>query len=279
MPLVNLHEILKDAHEKRYAVPNFDAFNMEMVKGILEAAEETHSPVIIAYGEVFEDYIDVAAYAGMVLPLAKKASVPVCLHLDHAETFEGIVRAVHAGFSSVMIDASSKPFEKNVELTCKVVDVCRPLNVSVESELGHVTAYGKEQGTDDYEYTGVEDAKKFVRETGIDALAVAIGTAHGVYTKKPVLNLEVLKNLRNALGAALVLHGGSGLSDEDFTNCVTYGISKINIYTDLTIAAMKQIDPVQAKKLHFIDQCELFTKAVKNEALIKIKLFGCANRA
>lgn len=277
MSLVNLQEILKDAHEKKYAVGNFDAFNLEMVKGILQAAEEAQSPVIIAYGEVFEDYIDVASYAGMVLPLARKATVPVCLHLDHAETFEGVVRAVHAGFTSVMIDASSKPFGENVSITKKVVDVCRPLRVSVESELGHVTAYGKEQGTADYEYTDAAEAVSFIRETGIDALAVAVGTAHGVYTKKPVMNIEVLQNLRESLDVPLVLHGGSGLSAEDFKNTIRHGISKINIYTDLTIAAMDRVDP--AKKISFIGQCELFTEAVKQEALLKIGIFGSAGRA
>lgn len=277
MPLVNLQEILKDAHEKRYAVGNFDAFNMEMVKGILGAAQEAESPVIIAYGEVFEDYIDVASYAGMVIPLARRAKVPVCLHLDHAETFEGIVRAVHAGFTSVMIDASAKPFAENAAITKKVVEVCRPLRVSVESELGHVTAYGKEQGTDDYEYTDAKEAVSFIRETGIDALAVAVGTAHGVYTKKPVMNIEVLKNLRNSLDIPLVLHGGSGLSAEDFKETIRHGISKINIYTDLTLAAMDRVDP--AKKLSFIGQCELFTQAVKLEALKKIDIFGSAGRA
>ncbi len=277
MALVNLREILSDAHEKRYAVGNFDAFNMEMVKGILFAAEEAKSPVIIAYGEVFEDYIDVASYAGMVLPLARKSKVPVCLHLDHAETFEGVVRAVHAGFTSVMIDASSKPFAENVAITRKVVEACRPLGVSVESELGHVTAYGKEQGTDDYEYTDAGEAVAFIRETGIDALAVAVGTAHGVYTKKPVMNIEVLTKLREVLEVPLVLHGGSGLSPEDFKNTIRHGISKINIYTDLTLAAMDRIDA--DKKLSFIAQCELFTEAVKKEALSKIGIFGSAGRA
>ena len=276
MALVNLKEILKDAHEKRYAVGNFDAFNMEMVKGILQAAEEAGSPVIIAYGEVFEDYIDVASYAGMVLPLARKAKVPVCLHLDHAETFEGVVRAVAAGFTSVMIDASSKPFAENAAITKKVVEVCRPLGVSVESELGHVTAYGM-QGTDAYEYTDAGEAVSFIRETGIDALAVAVGTAHGVYISKPVMNLGVLKNLRDSLDVPLVLHGGSGLSAEDFKNTIRYGISKINIYTDLTIAAMERVDA--SKKLSFIGQCELFTEAVKKEALIKIGIFGSTGRA
>ncbi len=277
MPLVNLQEILKDAHEKKYAVGNFDAFNMEMVKGILGAAEEACSPVIIAYGEVFENYIDVASYAGMVLPLARKAKVPVCLHLDHAETFEGVVRAVHAGFTSVMIDASSKPFKENAAITKKVVDVCHPLGVSVESELGHVTAYGKEQGTDDYEYTDAQEAVSFIGKTGIDALAVAVGTAHGVYTKKPVLNIEVLDKLSASLQVPLVLHGGSGLTDEDFKNTIRHGISKINIFTDLTLAAMDKVDP--QKKLSFIAQCGLFTEAVKQETLNKIGIFGSSGRA
>ena len=277
MSLINLQEILKDAHAKKYAVGNFDAFNLEMVKGILEAAGEADSPVIIAYGEVFEDYVDPNAYAGMVLPLAKKAKVPVCLHLDHAGTFEGVVRAVHAGFTSVMIDASAMPFFDNVEMTQKVVDVCHPLGVSVESELGHVTAYGQEQGTAEYEYTDAAEALTFVCETGIDALAVAVGTAHGVYTKKPVLNLDVLKKLRNFLTIPLVLHGGSGLLDADFKNTIQCGISKINIFTDLTIAAMNKIDA--QKNISFLRQCELFTQAVKEETLRKIAVFGSGGRA
>ncbi len=277
MSLVNLSEILKDAHAKRYAVGNFDAFNMEMVKGILQAAEEEKSPVIIAYGEVFEDYIDVAAYAGMVIPLAQKAPVPVCLHLDHANTFEGVVRAVHAGFTSVMIDASSLPLAENIAITKKVVDVCGPLNVSVEAELGHVTAYGGDQGTDGYEYTDVQEAITFKNETGLDALAVAVGTAHGVYTRKPVLRLDILAALRKTLDMPLVLHGGSGLCDGDFIGSIQNGISKINIYTDLTVAAMQKVDG--EKKLSFIRQNELFTDAVREETLRKIRLFGSAGRA
>jgi fructose-bisphosphate aldolase, class II len=277
MSIVNLTEILKDAHEKRYAVGNFDAFNMEMVKGILKAAQDTKSPVIIAYGEVFEDYIDVAAYAGMVLPMAKKAGVPVCLHLDHANTFDAVVRAAHAGFTSVMIDASSLPLADNIAITKKVVEACRPLNVSVEAELGHVTQYGREQGTDDYEYTDVAEAVTFTKETGIHALAVAVGTAHGVYTKKPVLKLDRLKQIRQALNVPLVLHGGSGLSDQDFINVIQNGISKVNIYTDLTMAAMQMVDT--ETKLSFIEQNELFTEAVRQETLRKIKLFGSGGRA
>lgn len=277
MSLVNLQEILKDAHAKRYAVGNFDAFNMEMVKGILAAAVEAKSPVIIAYGEVFEDYIDVDAYAGMVIPLARKASVPVCLHLDHANTFESVVRAVHAGFTSVMIDASGLPLAENIAMTKKVVEACRPLNVSVEAELGHVTAYGGEQGTDDYEYTDVAEAALFKEKTGLDTLAVAVGTAHGVYTKKPVLKLDRLKEIRETLDLPLVLHGGSGLSDEDFKNTVVNGISKINIYTDLTLAAMQKVDT--GKSMSFIRQNELFTEAVMQETLRKINLFESGGKA
>lgn len=276
MSLVNLQEILEDAHAKRYAVGNFDAFNLEMVKGILAAAREAKSPVIIAYAEVF-DYIDVDAFAGMVIPLARRAGVPVCLHLDHSNSFDTVVRAVHAGFTSVMIDASSMPLADNIAITKKVVDICRPLDISVEAELGHVTAYGSEQGTADYEYTDVAEAERFKQETGLDALAVAVGTAHGIYTKKPVLKLDRLAEIRKALDMPLVLHGGSGLSDNDFRNSIENGISKVNIFTDLTLAAMQKVDV--EKKLGFLEQNKLFSEAVMQETIKKINLFGSAGRA
>ncbi|MEI6101652.1 MAG: class II fructose-bisphosphate aldolase, partial [Eubacteriales bacterium] len=173
-------------------------------------------------------------------------------------------------------DASSLPLAENIAITKKVVEVCHPLNVSVEAELGHVTAYGK-QGIDDYEYTDVSEAVTFTNETGLDALAVAVGTAHGVYINKPVLRLDILKQISETLSVPLVLHGGSGLSDDDFINSIKNGISKINIYTDLTMAAMERVDA--QKKLSFIQQNELFTQAVRQETLRKIELFGSGNRA
>lgn len=180
MELVTLKEILKDTRQKKYAVPNFNVFNIEMLQGVLNAAQDLHSPVIIAYGEGFKDVMQVEDFPGIIKTVGAKYTVPVCIHLDHAFTYELIERAVPCGFTSVMIDSSDKPFEENIRITQKVTDLCRPLGISVESELGHVSGLGDMVENDDHVYTDVDTADIFVEKTGIDALAVSIeiGRAH-----------------------------------------------------------------------------------------------------
>ena len=279
MPLVNLQAVLKKADEEHYAVGSFDVFNTEMLKGVIAAAEETSSPVILAYAQVFEDTIAIDSFAPVMVRMAQKAAVPVVVHLDHASTFEYISRAVQCGFTSVMIDASEKPFEHNLASTKEVIELCRQSNVSVEAELGHVSGGEGTDNEDEYIYTDVSEAGRFVRETGVDALAVAIGTVHGVYRKKPMLSLQRLKEIKDRTQIPIVLHGGSGLSDEDFKATIVNGVSKINIFTDLMLAAMERVQQDIDKDLSYLNQCANVVEAVKAEAIKKIKLFGSVGKA
>jgi fructose-bisphosphate aldolase class II len=280
MALCNLKTILQKADQEKYGVGNFDIFNIEMLKGVLDAAEETRSPVIIAYGEAFEDLAPMESFAKTMTDMARRAAVPVAIHLDHAVKFDLIVKAVHCGFTSVMIDASDKTLEGNIEITKKVVEVCQVLDVSVEAELGHVSGLGALYESDDHIYTDVAEAKYFAEETGIDALAVSIGTVHGVYKEAPRLSLERLKEIRAAVRSPLVLHGGSGLTDQDFKDTIRCGISKVNIFTDLMLAAMGSIRANAADtSLAYIRQCGMVAEAVKQEAMRKMEIFGSCGRA
>lgn len=280
MSLVNLQTILQEAQIGEYAVGNFDIFNLEMLKGVIQAAEEGNSPVILAYGEGFNDYVNLDDFAPMLISMAKKASVPVVVHLDHAIKFATILKAIHYGFTSVMVDASDQIFSENVQLTQKVIEICKTFNISVEAELGHVSGLGSMYQSDDYIYTDVKEAMEFVHKTGVNALAVAIGTVHGVYKKEPKLNYERLQQIKKAVDVPLVLHGGSGLSEDDFRETIRNGISKINIFTDLTLEAMKSISTNDnVKKLAYMDQCLKFTESVKQETLKKMNIFGSIGKA
>lgn len=244
MPIVTLKEILQDADKKKYGVGMFDVHNLEMVNAAIQAAEEERSPIIIALAEVhaptFRELDDIA---NIMVHGAKKASVPVAVHFDHAGSLDNIIRVMHNGFSSVMYDGSTLPYEENVKKSRETVRFARIFGASVEAELGHVG--GGEGGTDDGAdmlYTDPAQAADFVRETGVDCLAVSIGTVHGVYKVKPQLDISRLKQIKAKVSVPLVLHGGSGLSDQDFRNCITGGISKVNIYTEIVQTAVERIN-------------------------------------
>lgn len=276
MALVNMNEMLEKARANHYAVGNFDICSGELLRGVLRAAQEKNAPVILAYAEVFEPVLPMSEFAPMLRAAAQQADVPVAIHLDHARTVEYIKKAVEHGFTSVMLDASDRPLNENIAMTREVVGLCRPLGVSVESELGHVG------GLDGYDYHGdgytvVEEAVRFVAETGVDALAVSIGTVHGVYQSEPKLNLGRLKELRAAVDVPLVMHGGSGLSDGDFKETVRLGVTKTNIFTDLTIVAFEAME--QSKDTDYLGRCMSAVDAVKKETEKKMELFGCIGKA
>ncbi len=280
MPLVNLQKVLEQAERGNYGVGSFDVFNLETLCGVLEAAEEKKSPVIIAYGEEFDKLAGIENLATIMIRMAQNASVPVVIHLDHAMTYEYVLRAVNSGFSSVMIDASIKPLQENIDITQRVVQVCRTFNVSVEAELGHVSGLEGLYERDDYIYTDVNEAARFARETGIDALAVAIGTVHGVYKEKPRLNLQRLKEIKQAVKPYLVLHGGSGLSEDDFKHTIQNGISKVNIFTDLLVAAMDRIRrDADDRTISYTKQSVRIADAVKRETIRKMEIFGSCGKA
>lgn len=275
--LVTLREVLKDAQEKKYGVGLFNTVNLEMAKGVLAAAEELKSPVIIGTAEVLLPYASLEELAYFLVPMAKKASVPVVLHYDHGLTDKKIVEAMRLGFSSIMYDCSTDTYENNIARVAQMAKIADMFGASVEGELGHVGANDESAG-DDSIYTEPEQARDFAQRTGVDALAVAIGTAHGAYKEKPRLDIGRLAEISRTVPVPLVLHGGSGLSDEDFKNCVANGISKINIFTDINCAAAKAAHDFYKEGCGLTDIQNQIKEAVKQETMKKMRIFGSAGR-
>ncbi|RDX00961.1 ketose-bisphosphate aldolase [Listeria kieliensis] len=233
--LMTMKELLKVANENEFAVPAFNICSYDMLKAIMEEVEANNAPVIL---EIHPDEI---AYLGdefiaTVKEYALRSRVPVVIHMDHGGTIQDVMRAIRNGYTSVMIDASRAPYEENVALTKEVVKLAHKVGVSVEAELGTIGNNGSaEGGADSIIYTDPNQAEDFVKETGIDTLAVAIGTAHGLYPKdkKPELNIELLKTLHERLDIPFVLHGGSGNPDAEVSESVRYGVGKVNLSSDL----------------------------------------------
>ncbi len=247
--LVDSKKILNEAKNMGFGLPAPDFFDYDSAKCFVETAEELHMPLILSYAQVFEDFFPLEDAADIGLYLAKKSSVPVVLHLDHGTTEDYVKRAIELGFSSVMLDASTDPFDINIKRTKAIVEMAHPLGISVEAEVGHVGSGSID--SDEGVYTEVEEAKTFAKETGVDSLAVSIGTAHGIYKKfKPVLNFERLSELNGALDIPLVLHGGSGTGDDNILRCVRNGICKVNVYTEFLLAAADAIRKEESNDLH-----------------------------
>ena len=231
MALVKMTELLEDARKKNYAVGSFSIANMEMVKGALKAAEEMHSPMILQIAEVRLTNSPLELIGPLMVSAAKNTKVPVAVHFDHGLTLENIEKALEIGFTSVMIDGSHLSFDENVKITKRVKELADKYGADVEAEIGQVG--GSEDGSENIEMkvTNLKDAKRFVQETRVDALAVAIGNAHGVYKGTPKLRFDVLEELKENIETPLVLHGGSGITPDGFKECKNKGIRKINIAT------------------------------------------------
>lgn len=237
MPLVTSKELMLDAQKNHYAIGAFNVENMEMVQAVVAAAEELRSPVIIQTTPGTLKYAPPEMYYAIVAAAAQAASVPVVMHLDHGSSFDLAQRALRAGYTSIMIDGSHSPFEENIAITRSVVEICRQAGVSVEAELGKVG--GKEDDLDGGSgngYTVPEEAAEFVERTGVDSLAVAIGTAHGVYKGTPKLDIDRISQIRELVSVPLVLHGTSGVPDDVVRQCISRGMCKVNYATDLRIA-------------------------------------------
>lgn len=227
-------DMLQKARINKYAVPQPDFVNIEMAAMYLEAASQSGSPIILGYGEEYletSEGVDLKHLVRLVEVLAQEYPIPVALHLDHGSSFEACAEAIAAGFTSVMFDGSSLPFEENMKITKKVVEMARPAGISVEAELGYVGT--AEDVDDDSRLTDPEKARIFVEETGVDALAVSIGTVHGEYRGKPNIRLDLLSEINSKVNIPLVLHGASGTGHDILYQCVRRGICKVNIYTDL----------------------------------------------
>ena len=241
MPLVNMKALLKDAQEKNYAVGSFSVANLEMIQGVVKAAEETKSPIILQIAEVRLNHSPLKIIGPSMLAAAKNASVPVAVHLDHGTTLECIGEALRLGFTSVMFDGSHLSFEENIEKSKEVVSMAKPYGAAVEAEIGCVG--GSEDGRVDLAMrcTSPDQAEIFAERTGVDALAIAIGNAHGFYKEAPQLRFDILESVRDRVSIPLVLHGGTGISEEDFIRCHQSGIKKINIATATFAAAERKV--------------------------------------
>lgn len=274
-------EMIQKAKEGHYAVPAFNAENLEMIQAIIKAAEEEKSPVMIQTTPPTVKYLTPDEAYAMVYTLAKKSTVPVALHLDHCTSFNDVMAAIKAGYSSVMFDGSKLPFAENMELTKKVVDVARPMGITVEAELGKVG--GKEDNVESAEalYTDPAEAEEFVEKTGVDMLAVAIGTAHGFYKGEPKLDFDRIEEIAARTQIPLVLHGGSGVPEESVKKAIALGMSKVNFATELRAAAtagvrrvLEDPDVIDPKK---------YMAAAREEVVklckVKIAMCGSAGKA
>ena len=271
--LVNLNDVLIDAQKKHYAVGLFNTIDTDMLEGVISAAEELCSPVIIGTAEVLLPYGELNLISPSVIAAAKAAKVPVVVHYDHGLTVERCKQALDLGFTSIMFDGSAGDTAENLKTTAEMVKLAHSMGVTVEGEIGHVGEAVTDDGATDDMYTTPQEAVDFVAATGVDALAVAIGTAHGVYRTKPRLDLGRLAEIRAAINTPLVLHGGSGLSDDDFRNAISGGIAKVNIFTDLCRAGLSAIR--QNPDADYLIARSKKVEAIKQETMKKMMLFGC----
>ena len=282
MPLVTSEKMLLDAQKGGYAVGAFNVENMEMVKAVLAAAEELKAPVMLQTTPSTIKYGTVETYAAIVKAKTEKVSVPVCLHLDHGSSFELAVQAMKAGYTSVMIDGSHEDFENNIAITKKVVDVAKALGIPVEAELGKVGGKEDDLEADADTNTDPAEAKEFVERTGVSSLAVAIGTAHGFYVGTPVLDKPRVSDIKEVVPVPLVLHGASGLSEEDVRECVERGMCKVNFATELRAAYTDAVKKLLEEKPETFDPKKLGVvgmEAVKEQVMIRMKMCGCDGKA
>lgn len=290
--LVSLTKVMEDAVKGGYAVGAFNVCNLESAMAIIQAAEETGKGVILNYAEVHSPLIKMELIAPIMLDFAKKATVPVCVHLDHGASIESCIKAIQLGFTSVMIDASGNDYEANIAETAEVVRLAHSVGVTVEAELGHIFSSNIGVGEGSAEaitadnckdvedvYTNPDMAKDFVERTGVDALAIAFGTSHGIYTKKPVLDLDRITAIKEKIDIPFVMHGGSGLSKEEFQTAIRNGVRKINYYTYMTLAGGKAVkealDEKKAEENIFFHDIPLIAiEAMKQDVINAIQIFS-----
>lgn len=280
-----MNEVLAMARKGKYAVGLFNAVNLELARGIIAAAECTGSPVIMGTAEVLFPYGPLEEVSYYLIPMAKKARVPVVIHLDHGLKKETCLEALKLGFTSVMYDCSTEDYDTNVEKVREMAEIAHSYGATIEGELGHV---GDNEGSAEksgavkdpsFYYTDPRQARDFVEKTKVDALAIAVGTAHGAYKLPPKLDFDRIRSIARQVSVPLVLHGGSGLTDEDFRKAIEAGISKINIFTDINIAAVEaEFRRFSDMNKGIIDLIPAAVEAVKQETMKKMRLFGSTDR-
>ena len=279
MSYVTSKQMLLDAQKGHYAVGAFNAENMEMVQAIIAAAEELRAPVMIQTTGGTLKYASPELFVGMVRAVSEKATVPVCLHLDHGPSFDTAAKCLRAGYTSVMIDGSKLPYEENIEFSKKVIDMAHAMGVPAEAELGKVG--GKEDDTvsDGKDiYTDPQEAKEYAERTGVDSLAVGIGTAHGFYKGIPVLDVDRLSEIAAVVDVPLVLHGASGLTEDQVRECVKRGICKVNFATELRKAYTDAVEAYIEKDPKVYDPKKYQAagrEAVKAQVEVRMRVCGC----
>lgn len=284
MALVPVTELLLQANREGYAVGAFNANNMEIIQAIIEAAEKENSPVIMQASQGAIKYAGLEFITGMVKIAAGATRVPVALHLDHGTDFDQVVRCIRSGFSSVMYDGSKLPLEQNIAITNKVLEITRPIGVSVEAELGKIGGTEDNVYVSDREamYTDPEEARYFVEKTGVESLAIAIGTAHGQYQGDPKLDFERLKKIKDLVKIPIVLHGSSGVSDESVRKAISLGVCKVNIDTNIREAFVGEMRRRMEENPQEIDPRKLLGPARDAVVAIireKIRVFGSSGKA
>ena len=275
--LVNMNDILLPAKEGNYGIGFFNAINVEMARAVIETAEELQAPVMVGTAEILLPTMELELVADYLIPMAKRASVLICVHYDHGLTFARCMEALRLGFTSVMYDCSTVSYEENVSRVAEMVKICHGMGATVEAELGHVgdnAGVGKLEHPEDY-YTDPDTAEDFVKRTGADALAVAVGNAHGDYAFPPKLDFERIDTISKKTNIPLVLHGGSGLADDDFRRAVKLGISKVNIFTDIDKAGKSGMEAgIAAGEKTMMGLIPYEISEMKKVVAEKIRLFG-----
>ena len=284
MPLVSMNEFLPKAKAGKYAVGQFNMNNLEFAQAIVEAAIEEKSPFIYGVSEGALRYMGIEFTVAMAEAAAKKSGLPIALHLDHGSSFEVAMACIRAGFSSVMFDGSHYSFEENIRLTKEVVKAAHAMGVSVEGELGTIGGVEDDLSVDekDAQLAKPEEAIRFYEETGVDCLAIAVGTAHGMYAAEPNIRHDIIEEVSKAIPVPVVLHGGSGVPDDMIKKAIAAGVGKINVNTENQVACTETIREVLAKDAKIIDPRKYLTparKAMIEVVRSKIQLFGSSNKA
>jgi len=276
-----MRELLQDARKRKYAVGGFNVFNFETLSAVVEVAEELKTPLVLGIPERLFKFVDVDTLSAAMVHAAKKASVPAALHLDHGRTYEGVLKAIRWGFTSVMFDGSSLPLAENLKRTKEITRIAHTLGISVEGELGYVGFTDNKPVIEDDNIVTPDIAAEFVEKTKVDALAVAVGNNHGAYRGAPKLNFSRLSELNAAVNVPLVMHGGSKLSRDDFRSFIQAGIAKINIATDMSAAAAETLKAELAKNpgANYIHLMTTVKKGVKDSVRKYMLAFDCISKA
>lgn len=284
MPLVSMNAFLPQAKKEGFAVGQFNVNNLEFVQAIIEAGKEERSPLIFGASEGAIRYMGLNNVVALAKAAAEEADVPVALHLDHGSSFEVVMKCIRAGFSSVMFDGSHYPFEENIRLTKKVVEAAHAVGVSVEGELGTIGGVEDDLNVseEDAALADPDQAIRFWEETKVDAMAIAVGTAHGMYKGEPKIRYDIIEKVASQIEAPIVLHGGSGVPDESIQKAVSLGVGKINVNTENQVAMVKVVRELLDKNPDMIDPRKYLgpaREAIKETVKAKMRLFGSSGKA